>query len=64
MPVVERVCFQFQRRCSMSRSFCYIPVDGVRADGLLRFKIVDRCVDIGARVITFGGAIRSCILKV
>lgn len=54
-PAIERVCFNFLRRCSMRCSFCYVPFNGAPV-GLDRcLAVLDRCRELGARIVTFCG---------
>lgn len=52
---LSRVVLNFVDKCNLDCRFCYIPFKRVAAKRELCLRIVERCVDLGCRVITFGG---------
>ena len=52
---VERVIFQYSDRCNMNCPYCYCPFIGERINPKLTFSIIDRCHEIGVKIIIFGG---------
>lgn len=52
---LSRVCFNFGSVCNMRCPWCYIPFNGSRIEINTCHQIVNRCADLGAKIITFGG---------
>lgn len=52
---IERVVFQYSERCNMHCPYCYCPFLNKPVDPDLCLSIVERCVNLGAKVITFAG---------
>jgi MoaA/NifB/PqqE/SkfB family radical SAM enzyme len=50
-----RICFNFLDRCNMACPYCYCPFQTKPVTLTQCLSIVDRCVEIGAKIITFGG---------
>lgn len=56
MEKITRVIFNFTSKCNLPCDFCYIPFDNIDSRDLELWKrIVDRCKDLGAEILTFGG---------
>lgn len=56
MSKITRVIFNFTSKCNLPCKFCYIPFDNIDNRDIEFWKrIVDKCKEIGAEVITFGG---------
>jgi MoaA/NifB/PqqE/SkfB family radical SAM enzyme len=53
--MVSRICLNFQSRCNLNCSYCYIPFGGeeVRYDVVAR--VIEAAAALGFRVITLGG---------
>lgn len=52
---IDRICFNFENVCNMQCPWCYIPFTGDNIDTDLCLNIIDRCVMLGVKIITFGG---------
>ena len=54
--IIDRVIFNFTNTCYQNCEFCYIPFDK-KGNGnvTIWYKIFRRCIELGAKLITFGG---------
>ena len=53
---IERVCFNFLSGCKFHCDFCFCPKIPHTVDVNRCHLIIDRCYEIGAKIITFGGS--------
>ena len=53
--MIERICFNFLSICNMRCDFCYCAFDKSPVDVRLCQRILDRCAELDAAVVTFGG---------
>ena len=51
----ERAIINFDYKCSLSCPFCYVPFQNKPIDFECLQRVVERCKEIGIRIITFSG---------
>lgn len=55
MSAIERIIINFSSKCSLHCPYCFIPFNNSEVRPSAIMQVLDRCSELGAKVITFGG---------